>query len=67
MAVLAPDDRPPLLARVSHLPHGDWRIGLPFYFCALLQALGQVIACLHFSNEHATMPRRLTQVEPPET
>ena len=25
-------------ASVSHLPRGDWRIGAPFYFCALVQS-----------------------------
>ena len=34
MAVLAPVLGAPLLGIVSHLPHGDWRIGAPFYFCA---------------------------------
>ena len=34
MAVLAPVIGAPLLALVSHLPQGDWRIGAPFYFCA---------------------------------
>ncbi|MFD2232962.1 MFS transporter [Phaeospirillum tilakii] len=35
--VVAPLVGAPLLAAVSHLPPGDWRIGLPFYACALLQ------------------------------
>jgi DHA1 family tetracycline resistance protein-like MFS transporter len=48
MAVLAPAIGAPLLAAVSHLPHGDWRIGAPFYFCALLQAASTVIAIRHF-------------------
>ena len=30
LAVLAPAIGAPLLATVSHLPHGDWRIGAPF-------------------------------------
>ena len=38
MAVIAPVIGAPLLAMVSHLPQGDWRIGAPFYFCAALQA-----------------------------
>jgi DHA1 family tetracycline resistance protein-like MFS transporter len=38
MAVLAPLLGAPLLAAVSHLPPGDWRIGLPYYVCAVLQA-----------------------------
>jgi MFS transporter, DHA1 family, tetracycline resistance protein len=51
MAVLAPVIGAPLLATVSHLPHGDWRIGAPFYFCALLQAASTVIALRHFKGE----------------
>ena len=48
MAVLAPVIGAPLLATVSHLPRGDWRIGAPFYFCALLQAGSMLIALRHF-------------------
>jgi DHA1 family tetracycline resistance protein-like MFS transporter len=51
MAVLAPLCGAPLLAAVSHLPHGDWRIGAPFYFCALLQGASLVLAFLHFRTE----------------
>ena len=50
MAVLAPAIGAPLLAAVSHLPRGDWRIGAPFYFCALLQAVSTVIALRHFKR-----------------
>jgi DHA1 family tetracycline resistance protein-like MFS transporter len=51
MAVLAPVIGAPMLATVSHLPHGDWRIGMPFYFCAVLQAASMVIALRHFKGE----------------
>jgi len=51
MAVIAPAIGAPLLATVSHLSHGDWRIGAPFYFCALLQAASTVIAVRHFRGE----------------
>lgn len=51
MAVLAPAIGAPMLATVSHLPHGDWRIGAPFYFCALLQAASMLIALRHFRGE----------------
>ena len=51
MAVLAPVIGAPLLATVSHLPHGDWRIGAPFYFCALLQAGSTLLAIRHFKNQ----------------
>lgn len=48
MAVLAPMIGAPLLATVSHLPRGDWRMGAPLYFCALLQATSTLIALRHF-------------------
>jgi DHA1 family tetracycline resistance protein-like MFS transporter len=51
MAVLAPMISAPLLAMVSHLPQGDWRIGAPFYFCAVLQAAALVLAVAHFRRE----------------
>jgi DHA1 family tetracycline resistance protein-like MFS transporter len=51
MAVMAPVIAAPLLAAVSHLPRGDWRIGAPFYFCALLQAASTVVALRHFRAE----------------
>jgi DHA1 family tetracycline resistance protein-like MFS transporter len=54
MAVLAPAIGAPLLATVSHLPHGDWRIGAPFYFCAVLQAASTLIALRHFKQARLT-------------
>jgi DHA1 family tetracycline resistance protein-like MFS transporter len=53
MAVVAPMFGTPLLALVSHLPRGDWRIGAPFYFCAALQTVSLVLAALHFRRQHA--------------
>ena len=50
MAVLAPVIGAPLLASVSHLPKGDWRIGAPFYFCAALQGAALLIAWVHFRS-----------------
>lgn len=47
MAVLAPLLGAPMLAMVSHYPQGDWRIGAPFYFCALLQVASLLLAVLH--------------------
>jgi MFS transporter, DHA1 family, tetracycline resistance protein len=47
-AVAGPLIGPPLLALVSDLPHGDWRIGAPFYVCAALQGAALVLAWLHF-------------------
>jgi DHA1 family tetracycline resistance protein-like MFS transporter len=51
MAVVAPLCGAPLLATVSHLPRGDWRIGAPFYFCAMLQAASLALAFFHFRRE----------------
>jgi DHA1 family tetracycline resistance protein-like MFS transporter len=51
MAVIAPTIGAPLLTMVSHLPQGDWRIGAPFYFCALLQAIALGLAVTHFMRE----------------
>jgi DHA1 family tetracycline resistance protein-like MFS transporter len=59
MAVFAPVIGAPLLTMVSHLPKGDWRIGAPFYFCAVLQAASLVLAVTHFRRE-----RRERQVQP---
>ncbi len=50
MAVIAPTLSAPLLGVVSHLPRGDWRIGAPFYFCALLQLAALGLAWMHFSK-----------------
>ncbi len=48
VAVAGPLIGPPLLALVSDLPHGDWRIGAPFYVCSALQLAALVLAWLHF-------------------
>ena len=40
----------PSLGVVSHLPRGDWRIGAPFYFCALLQLTALSLAWIHFNK-----------------
>jgi DHA1 family tetracycline resistance protein-like MFS transporter len=54
MAVIAPAIGAPLLTMVSHLPRGDWRIGAPFYFCALLQGIALALAASHFLRERRT-------------
>jgi MFS transporter, DHA1 family, tetracycline resistance protein len=51
MAVIAPALGAPLLTAVSHLPQGDWRIGTPFYFCALIQAVALYLTVRHFRSE----------------
>ena len=50
MAVVAPVLSAPLLGVVSQLPRGDWRIGAPFYFCALLQVVALGLAWTHFNR-----------------
>jgi DHA1 family tetracycline resistance protein-like MFS transporter len=57
MAVAAPLLGAPLLGAVSHLPRGDWRIGAPFYFCALLQLTALALAWLHFNRARQARTR----------
>lgn len=52
-AVVAPILATPLLAAVSHLPKGDWRIGAPFYFCALIQLVSLALAVKHLRKSTA--------------
>jgi len=56
MAVAAPVIGASLLGVVSHRPRGDWLIGLPFYFCAVLQVVSTVIAILHFRRQRLLVP-----------
>jgi DHA1 family tetracycline resistance protein-like MFS transporter len=58
MSVVAPVLGAPLLAMVSHLPPGDWRLGAPMYFCALLQATALILAVGHFRREKAEVAAR---------
>jgi len=51
MAVAAPFIGTPLLAEVSHLPAGDWRIGAPFFMSALLAFVALLLAAWHFSRQ----------------
>jgi DHA1 family tetracycline resistance protein-like MFS transporter len=54
MAVIGPVIGAPLLTMVSHLPKGDWRIGAPFYFGAVLQAAALILTIAHFRSERRT-------------
>ncbi|MGL6112098.1 MAG: MFS transporter [Rubrivivax sp.] len=65
MAVLAPVASASLLGIVSHLPKGDWRIGLPFYFCAALQLIGTLIAARHFGRAEREPPVATATVTAP--
>jgi DHA1 family tetracycline resistance protein-like MFS transporter len=53
-AVMAPVIGALLLALVSDLPRGDWRIGAPFFVCSALQALATVLAVRHFRRHPQT-------------
>jgi DHA1 family tetracycline resistance protein-like MFS transporter len=53
MAVIAPVASAALLGMVSHRPPGDVWIGLPFFFCSLLQVVGAALAISHF-RRHRT-------------
>lgn len=53
MAVSAPIVATPLLGVISALPAGHWLIGLPFFVCAALQALGAVLAIRFFRRRAA--------------
>jgi DHA1 family tetracycline resistance protein-like MFS transporter len=54
MAVIAPMMGAPLLAAVSHLPAGDWRIGAPFFLSAALQVVALLLAVVHFRRHPPT-------------
>ena len=51
-AVVGPMLGTPLLAAVSHYPHGDWHLGAPFYLCAAIQAVAAIIGLRYFARQH---------------
>jgi len=51
MVVIAPMIGAPVLAEVSGLPAGDWRIGAPFFVSAALQTLAFALAGWHFRRQ----------------
>ena len=57
MLVIAPLIGAPLLARVSHLPPDDWRVGAPFYAAAILQGASLFVAIAHFRRRRDPSPR----------
>jgi len=57
MAVVAPVFGASILTLVSDLPKGDWRIGAPMYFCALLQAAALLLAAFHFRRQRLAILR----------
>jgi DHA1 family tetracycline resistance protein-like MFS transporter len=64
MAVVAPAIGAPLLALVSHLPRGDWRIGAPFFFCAALQLAALMLAWVHFRGARRNRLAAAAAVQP---
>jgi DHA1 family tetracycline resistance protein-like MFS transporter len=52
--VAAPVIAAALLGAVAGLPPGDWRIGAPFFFCAVLQGIAALLALRHFRRQHDT-------------
>jgi DHA1 family tetracycline resistance protein-like MFS transporter len=56
MAVVAPVFGTALLGLVSHRPPGDVMIGLPFFFCAALQASAALIAIRFFRHRPEPVP-----------
>jgi DHA1 family tetracycline resistance protein-like MFS transporter len=48
--VLGPILGLPLLARVSQLPAGDFRVGAPFFLSAVLCSAAFVLALVHFGR-----------------
>ncbi len=47
MAAIAPVVGPSMLVWVGHLPQGDWRIGAPYYLCAVLQLCAALLVWRH--------------------
>jgi len=54
-AVIGPVLAAPLMGMVSHLPRDDWRVGMPFYFGAVLLVLAVLLAWLHFRRSPVVM------------
>jgi MFS transporter, DHA1 family, tetracycline resistance protein len=50
MGVVGPLAGTPLLALVGHLPPTDWRVGITFFLCALLQTIALVQALRYFQK-----------------
>ena len=51
MTMVAPILGTAMLAMVSELSEGDWRIGAPLFFCAALQAAALMLAISQFRGE----------------
>ncbi len=54
--VIAPGIGTSLLAEVSHLPANDWRIGVTFFLCAILQSIALLVAWRFFAKRRVAKP-----------
>lgn len=63
MAAFGPLAGTLVLGTVSHLPAGDWRIGMPFFCCALLQAVAMILAIRYFHEEAKPIAAHLVRVD----
>jgi DHA1 family tetracycline resistance protein-like MFS transporter len=52
-AVLAPVIGPLLLRTVADAPRGDWRLGAPYYVCAVLMLCAMAMTLVHFRRLRA--------------
>jgi DHA1 family tetracycline resistance protein-like MFS transporter len=56
MMIIAPLIGSWLLAKVSHLPNHDWRMGSSFFMSAGLQLLAVSLAIWHFRKQDKQSP-----------
>jgi DHA1 family tetracycline resistance protein-like MFS transporter len=56
LTVAAPLIGTPLLAYGSRFPSDDWRVGMPFFVAATLQAIGVAVAIRHFVRHPVDAP-----------
>jgi MFS transporter, DHA1 family, tetracycline resistance protein len=64
MAVVAPVVSALLLGLVAERPAGDWLIGLPMYFSALLQGLAACVAIAFFLRSRAASAAAVAPIAP---
>jgi len=60
-AVIGPLMSGPMLAYVSHRAPDDWRMGAPFYLCAVIQAVALVIGLVYLSRHRAALSQSLPE------
>jgi DHA1 family tetracycline resistance protein-like MFS transporter len=55
--VLVPVVSTGILAKVSHFPANDWRLGTTFYLSAIMQTIALFIAWRYFATHRSVKPR----------